>query len=427
MSFNNQIGSYWQDNSSMAQMYQHQSTSIANNQGMYKFAFPPQNPSPPQMYQPPINHGYFPAQEFVSPSSLARSFSTNFSTPNGAYIQNGYSPIQDFKPPSPSTIEENGVAVDPQVIRNEEKEVRGLTIDKNFYELQRFAYDGCVFAEMVAQSYRKRPCFKKIDLLLSRLKNDLNVYHNILSNVNSQGTPWAIKDFTFAYSRIINAWVILRGYVYDQTEGLDRLRCEFDADFADNFSEWQMSTLKMLTSLMRTVENLNNVSQQKSGSERMQTESFFKKKEVEEVYSKEFLEAFQKNLFKPRCAPNSEEIQLRNHHSRAYFRAGLLKPLLINNGYQNSSLPDSPGSVFTETTPPSSSADDAFNWWNSEDLSGGHSFMNVAQNGASGRLYNRKSNSLPNTPNNEDFFDFSVNPRAKKALLETFNSVENIE
>lgn len=327
-----------------------------------------------------------------------------------------------------SPIRQNSLVCEQPTHDEDEKRngVRGIPIDAAFYDLQRFAYDGCTFAENVAQSYRKRPCFKKIDLLLSRLKNDLNVYHNIQSNVNSQGTAWAIKDFTFAYSRIINAWVILRGYVYDQTEGLDELRNEFDANYIESFAEWQSATLKMMKSLMRTVENLNISAQFKSGSgDGKRNESFFKKDEEKNVYSKEFLETFQKTLFTPRCAANSEEIQIRNHHSRAYFRAGVLKPLMIDNSQITVQSP-SPGSAYYSASTPSPSTgltDDLFDWWSSSDVNNSP-FMPVGS-GYSERLYNRgsKSSSLPTTPSEiENPFDFSIGNRVKKTLLGQFNS-----
>jgi hypothetical protein len=267
-------------------------------------------------------------------------------------------------------------------------------------------------------------------LLLSRLKNDLNVYHNIVSNVNSQGTAWAIKDFTFAYSRIINAWVILRGYVYDQTEGLDTLRSEFDEDYIESFAEWQSATLKMMKSLLRTVGNLNQSAQFKSGNGngmRQDLPLFNTEHEQTNSYSKDFLDTFQKTLFTPRCAPNSEEIQIRNHHSRAYFRAGVLKPLLIDNSSsQFGTQSQSPGSAYASAATPASASsnnDEFFNWWSpvvENPLSSG--------SGYSERLYNRgKSGSTPSTPNEPgNPFDFSAGSRVKKTLLEEFNNSVNI-
>jgi hypothetical protein len=306
-----------------------------------------------------------------------------------------------------------------------------IHIDSIFYDLQRFAFDGCTFAEMVAQSYRKRPCFKKIDLLLSRLKNDLNVYHNILSNINSQGTAWAIKDFTFAYTRIINAWVILRGYVYDQTEGLNSLRSEFDPEFMDSFCEWQAATLKMTKSLMRSIEKLNVSVQMKSGVERIPQNSVFKRNDGASTYSEEFLETFQRTLFTPKCAPNSEEIQLRNHHSRAYFRAGVLKPLMIDNNGGGSFQVPSPGSTYADsaTMTPSPTADELFSWWATSpaEMQSSPGMQPIGSgSGMTERLYNRGKNSpmTPETSSNVNPFDFSVPSHAKKTLLDQFNSID---
>jgi hypothetical protein len=60
-------------------------------------------------------------------------------------------------------------------------------IDSIFFELQRVCSEGCSSSESIAESYRRRPCFKKIELLLARLKQELNIHQNIISNVNSQG------------------------------------------------------------------------------------------------------------------------------------------------------------------------------------------------------------------------------------------------
>jgi hypothetical protein len=291
-----------------------------------------------------------------------------------------------------------------------------LEVDSIFYELQCFASDGCTFAEGVAQNYRKRPCFKKIELLLSRLKQELNIHHNITSNINSQGTAWAIKDFIFVFSRIVNAWIIMRGYIYDKSKGLDDLRKDYDPNFSDSFIEWQEATLKMMKALMGSVENFDVLAQNKSGNKEKKKEVYVDVESETKQYDKEFLENFQKELFSPKSAENSEEVQIRNHRTNAYFRSGYLKPLQIDPQY-------SPSSSLEPATPATPSSTDPLQWMSYEDLN--DSPFNSASTGSSGRLYNRKSFSLPGTPMDQSGapFDSSFKPRARKDLSSKFNSM----
>jgi hypothetical protein len=69
-------------------------------------------------------------------------------------------------------------------------------------ELTRIAMKGCDLAEDLSNSHKKRPCFKKIDSLAARLKQDLVRTDNVLANINSQGLAWAVKDFIFVFTRM---------------------------------------------------------------------------------------------------------------------------------------------------------------------------------------------------------------------------------
>lgn len=286
--------------------------------------------------------------------------------------------------------------------------------------------------EIIAQNYRRRPCFKKIELLLSRLKHELNIHQNIVSNINSQGTAWAIKDFIFVFTRIINAWIIIRGYIYDNTRELDALRDEFDPDFIPNFLEWQQSTLKMIRPLINTIDLLNIHTQNKDSSKKKKEKVIPTELVEHKQYDKEFLEEFQKNLFTPQCVPNSEEIQLRNHHSNAYFRAGILKPIMLPKGSpatqqlafsSMTNSPLTPESLYSSST--YTDSEYLNSWFSNEDLN--NLSPMVAENNQC-RLYNRGRISTPvsglaNSDKNP--FDFDVKPsRAKKGLVEQFNSME---
>jgi len=201
----------------------------------------------------------------------------------------------------------------------------------------------------------------------------------------------------------------MRGYIYDKSKGLDDLRKDYDPNFADSFIEWQEATLKMMKALMGTVENFDVLTQNKSGNKEKKKEVYVDVDSETKQYDKEFLETFQKDLFSPKSAENSEELQIRNHKTNAYFRSGYLKPLQIGSQY-------SPSSSMEPTTPATPSTADPLNWMSYEDLN--DSQYNSASTGSSGRLYNRKSFSLPGTPLEQHGtpFDSSFKSRTKKNL-----------
>lgn len=312
-----------------------------------------------------------------------------------------------------STISQQEVIINPAV-----------KVDSIFYELQCYCAEGCGQFEATAQNYRRRPCFKKIELLLSRLKQELNVHHNIVSNINSQGTAWVIKDLIFVFTRIVNAWIIMRGYIYDASTGLNPMRAEFDPDFIENFLEWQAATLKFMKPLVTTVDNLNVFTHNKDASKKKK-EKCARPPPGHKEYDAEFLENFQKQLFTPQCLDNSEELQLRTHHTKAYFRAGIMKPLMMpQNGGNMSSSVTSPMSPASQS---SCESDIMKSWFSNDDLQGSP----IVKTPNSERLYNRGRLSLtPETPNShsshskENPFTFDVKSRVKKGLVDQFNSME---
>lgn len=235
------------------------------------------------------------------------------------------------------------------------------------------------------------------------------------------GTAWVIKDLIFVFTRIVNAWIIIRGYIYDGSSGLNPLRAEYDPEFVESFLEWQASTLKFMKPLMATVDNLNVFTQNKDASKKKKEKTPRTQSEPKQ-YDAEFLEKFQKELFTPQCLNNSEEVQLRTHHTNAYFRAGIMKPLMIPNN-NNGTL--SPAITTSPMSPASSCESDILkSWFSVEDLNGSRSPIIKTPN--SDRLYNRGRLGLsPDTPQSkENPFTFEVKSRAKKGLVEQFNSME---
>lgn len=130
-----------------------------------------------------------------------------------------------------------------------------------FNELTRLALRGSEIAEKLAYTHRNRPCFKKIDSLCARMKQDLIRPDGVLPNINSQGIAWAVKDFIFVFTRVINAWIIIKGYVYNTPEGLNKVKSALSPDFTASFAAWQDTTMDFIENLIKSFVNLDNLVQ----------------------------------------------------------------------------------------------------------------------------------------------------------------------
>uniref|UniRef100_A0A1A9WKS1 Bromo domain-containing protein n=1 Tax=Glossina brevipalpis TaxID=37001 RepID=A0A1A9WKS1_9MUSC len=135
-----------------------------------------------------------------------------------------------------------------------------------FNELTRLALRGSEIAEKLAYTHRNRPCFKKIDSLCARMKQDLIRPDGVLPNINSQGIAWAVKDFIFVFTRVINAWIIIKGYVYNTPEGLNKVKAALSPDFAASFGAWQDTTMDFIENLIKSFVNLDNLVQSQKNS-----------------------------------------------------------------------------------------------------------------------------------------------------------------
>lgn len=82
----------------------------------------------------------------------------------------------------------------------------------------KFLEQGCILAEKIAIRNQHRPCFKNIQNLCNRTRSEILKPSNTVSNIHSQGMPWATKDFIYAYVRLINCWHMLKGYL-DSKDG----------------------------------------------------------------------------------------------------------------------------------------------------------------------------------------------------------------
>ncbi|XP_034670284.1 protein mitoshell [Drosophila subobscura] len=119
------------------------------------------------------------------------------------------------------------------------------------------ALDGSDISERVAQVHCNRPCFKKIDTLCARLKQDLCRLDGVQANINSQGIAWAVKDFIFLFTRILNAWTILKSYVYNQAEGIRKIIDQLPVGFMQVFNTWQLACIPMIDMIIQSIVRLD--------------------------------------------------------------------------------------------------------------------------------------------------------------------------
>ncbi|XP_075151935.1 mitoshell isoform X2 [Haematobia irritans] len=130
-----------------------------------------------------------------------------------------------------------------------------------FFEITRLALKVSDIVEKVSRTYRNRPCFNKIDHLCARLKQDITRPDGVLANINSQGLAWAVKDMIFVFTRVVNAWLITKGYVYNTPEGLNKVKSALSPDFEKSFSVWQDASITFIENLTKSVINLDNLVQ----------------------------------------------------------------------------------------------------------------------------------------------------------------------
>lgn len=198
-------------------------------------------------------------------------------------------------------------------------EVFGLEEDAAFEELQQIATNGCQIAERLVEHHKKRPCFRKIDVLCSRLMQDLEKdnYKNVVANVNSQGIAWAVKDMIFTFTRIINAWLIMRGYMYNRLDGLEKIKDAVDPDLTKNFLVWQEATTKLVDSLVKSYSSLDLTVQNQRGS-----------KSANESASEQDSKSFQDSSFLDSSTiEESEEAQRKYDETGSYFKSAVYHPL----------------------------------------------------------------------------------------------------
>ncbi|KAK5641942.1 hypothetical protein RI129_010489 [Pyrocoelia pectoralis] len=116
--------------------------------------------------------------------------------------------------------------------------------------------NGCFIGETIAKKNEQRPCFKNIQNLCNRTRSEVTKPNITVSNIHSQGLPWATKDFIFAFVRAINCWCILRGYL-GKDGNLGKIDREISEEFRECYANWEKWTKQLTYHLIQTFHNLD--------------------------------------------------------------------------------------------------------------------------------------------------------------------------
>ncbi|KAH8237925.1 hypothetical protein KR032_008067 [Drosophila birchii] len=160
---------------------------------------------------------------------------------------------------SDSSLENSGAGDGLRIHSGAKRNSEVLLHQQRLHDITAISLQGCEIAERLANAHRNRPCFKKIDTLCGRLKQDLLRPDGVLANINSQGIAWAVKDFIFVFTRIVNAWVIMKGYVYNTPDGLNKIKDELPSGFMSTFDSWQNETLALVEMIIKSFVNLDEL------------------------------------------------------------------------------------------------------------------------------------------------------------------------
>lgn len=128
-----------------------------------------------------------------------------------------------------------------------------------YEELIYLAVNGSSIASQLAITHRSKPCFYQIENVCKRLMTD--ILRPISPQVEHQGSVWAVKDFIFVFTRIMNAWMIIKGYINNNHSGLHNIKAEFSPELAASFTAWENSSLVFCSNVIKTFINLNNLVQ----------------------------------------------------------------------------------------------------------------------------------------------------------------------
>lgn len=122
----------------------------------------------------------------------------------------------------------------------------------------KFLERSCLTAEQIAYRNRNRPCFRNIQNLCIRTRSEILKPCTTVSNIHSQGIPWATKDFIYAFVRLTNCWHILKGY-WENRDGssLGKIEKELTPEFRACYVRWEKETIELAAQLTRVFYNLD--------------------------------------------------------------------------------------------------------------------------------------------------------------------------
>lgn len=81
----------------------------------------------------------------------------------------------------------------------------------------------------------------------------------MLANINSQGVPWAVKDFIFVFTRIVSAWNIIKDYVYNNSDGMRSIKSAISDRLVVSFLKWQEVTSDFVEDLTKSFDGLQEL------------------------------------------------------------------------------------------------------------------------------------------------------------------------
>ncbi|XP_050311246.1 uncharacterized protein LOC126746888 isoform X2 [Anthonomus grandis grandis] len=132
----------------------------------------------------------------------------------------------------------------------------------------KFLERSCLTAEQIAYRNRNRPCFRNIQNLCIRTRSEILKPCTTISNIHSQGIPWATKDFIYAFVRLTNCWHILKGY-WENRDGLSlgKIEKELTPEFRSCYMRWEKESMELAGELAKIFYNLDtNLNTASSGA-----------------------------------------------------------------------------------------------------------------------------------------------------------------
>lgn len=155
-----------------------------------------------------------------------------------------------------STVPATATSTPPLSPTEEETPAPRVSPSDPSYEIVKLFEDGCKEGEEIAEKNKHRPCFRNIQNLCVKTRNEITKPNTTTSNIHSQGIPWATKDFVYAFVRLANCWQILNGYLAKGTS-LRKVEKEYTPSFKECYERWEKNSIELATELRKVFGNLD--------------------------------------------------------------------------------------------------------------------------------------------------------------------------